>query len=336
LLYIAFAVLLFGTDPTASQSLLKTGLLALQRGNLEEARQDLEQAANLDGNNAYVWTSLSQVYLRSGQREKAVGAAAKAESIAPENGTLLHALAMFYRDANDLAKAFALAERAEQKQDSSSNRELIGAIAFPYAQALLRREDFNAAASIAADALKLLPDDAELVLAMGVAEYGQRRFDEAIQSFLRAIRINPTIPQGYLFLSRMLDQAGPHLPEITADFEAWAAENPNNAAAKLYLAQALLATDPRSQRAGELLREAIQLDPGNWDAHYQLGVFLADAHRYSEAATELERSVELNPNEPMAHYHLARVYDRLGRGEEAKHEREIHARLTAGNGKLAK
>ncbi|MBV8070178.1 MAG: tetratricopeptide repeat protein [Acidobacteriaceae bacterium] len=122
------------------------------------------------------------------------------------------------------------------------------------------------------------------------------------------------------------------MPEILKESEAWAAKNPQNAKAQMLLAKALLAGDPKSQRAKELLQRSISLDDRDWESHYELGVLLESEHDYAGAAQELSRATEQNPKEAIAHYHLARVYDRLGEPERAQAEREIHKRLTAATG----
>jgi Flp pilus assembly protein TadD len=48
-----------------------------------------------------------------------------------------------------------------------------------------------------------------------------------------------------------------------------------------------------------------------------------------KAVAEFRRAAELDPADSAAHYRLSRLYDRLGRAEEARREREIHARLVA-------
>ncbi len=177
-------------------------------------------------------------------------------------------------------------------------------------------------------ALSAHEQDPQLTLALGVARYGQRRFDEATTAFLKVIQLDPSVEQPYLFLGRTLESAGEHLPEITKDYEAWAAREGGNAKAQLLLAKALLAADHRSARAQALLQKSIELDGSDWEAHYQLGLTLADKRDWKAAAAELNRSIELNPKEPLPHYHLARVYDRLGQGERAEAERKLHQQLT--------
>lgn len=350
-------MLLFASDPNAARVLLKQGLLALQHGQLAEAQNNLEQASKLDTNNAYVWSSLAEVYLRVKQPEKALDAAKTAESAGAGNPVISHALAMFYSEAGDPARAAELEEKYAESGKGDANAlaraaDLYAAagdqkralpllqtaweraqtdpqIAFAYAEALLRSQQFSEAAAVADTTLRANPKNAQLTLTLGVARYGQRRFDEAITLFLQTIAIDPAIQQPYEFVGRVLDQAGAHMPEILKDYETWAAKNPQNATAQMLLAKAVLAEDPKSKRAEDLLHRSIALDDRDWEAHYELGVLLANEHDYAEAAKELSRATELNEKQPMPHYHLARVYDRLGEPEKAKAEREIHKTLTA-------
>ena len=181
-------VLLLPADASQAKALLQKGLIALQHGQLTEARSELEEASRIDDHNAFVWTSLAETYLRLGETERAESAAAKAAQTGENNSVVTHALSLFY---------------------------------FKYADGLLHRQDFTHAADVLSTALKQDPGNAQLVLAFGVARYGQRRFDEAILQFLKVIQIDPGIEQPYVFIAKMLDQAGPHLEEITKDYEAW-------------------------------------------------------------------------------------------------------------------
>jgi Flp pilus assembly protein TadD len=308
LLFVSLAA-----DPQPAD-LLKLGLVALKQGNIAEARFDLERASRADPKNAYVWSALAQTYLKANEPRLASTAAEKAEKIGGQDPIVEHALAMYYSEVGDLRHA----------------AKLDAQIAFVATKSLLERGDVTQAAEVAQSGLSGHPGDTQLVLALGVARYGQRRFDDAIVAFLKVIQIDPTIEQPYIFLGKILDQSGSHLPEITKDYESWAARDPHNAKAQLVLAKALLAADSRDERAQTLLEKSISLDTHNWESHYELGVLLEGKHDYPRAASELERSIELNPKQPEPHYHLARVYDRLGQPDRAQSERDIHRRLTAG------
>jgi len=284
-----------GQAATPSAS-LQRGLVALQHGQLTEARTALEEASHAEPNNPYVWSSLAETYLRLEEPAKASTAADKAERFAGKNPVIQQALGIFY---------------------------------FEFGQRLLQKQDFTQAAQVLGRGLRTNAKDPQLVLALGVARYGQRRFDDAAVAFLQVIQIDPRIEQPYTFLGKMLDQAGTHLEKITKVFETWEASNPQSAQAQLLLAKARLVNDPQDARAEALLRGSILLDASNWEAHYELGVLLAAKRNFREAAGELSRASEIDPKQPMPHYHLARVYDRLGESERAKTERELHQALVS-------
>jgi Flp pilus assembly protein TadD len=294
-LLVYACLLLLASDPAQAKPLLQQGLIALQRGDLAEARKDLQEASQADPRNSYIWSSLAETYLRLNDGRKAMAAATMAERFAGGNPVAAHALAIFY---------------------------------FHYADALLHQEKFTEAADLLTNVREKHPDDAQLTIALAVARYGQRRFDDAIALFLKTIKLAPDAEQPYVFLGKMLEQAGPQLPEITADFERYATANPTSAEAQLLLGKALLAADPQTDRALDLLNKAVSLDPKSWEAHFELGVLLESKHDYAAAERELQTAVQLEPAQPTPHYHLARVYDRLGEAGRAKAERDIHQRLT--------
>ena len=392
-MFFLLALLFLPVEPNQAVTLLQHGLVALQQGQTQQARADLEQASRFDSKNPYIWSSLAEVYLHLQEPKLASSAADQAATLGGTNPIVCHALAMYYSeagqparaaefeerfaestkadpdamaraatlylDSDDKEKALPLAQKAQQQHPSAPTEYLLARallangkpddaaghlhtawqtdphdsqIAFDWGQLLLRKGDATGAADAFETALTAHPDDAQLTLALGVARYGQRRFDEAISIFLKVIGIDPGIEQPYLFLGRMLDQANTRLPEITKDYETWLARDPGNAKASSLLAKARLAADGSDQTAESLLRNSIRLAPDNWESHYELGVLLETKQQYKEACNELVRGVELDPKQAMSHYHLARVYARLGEPERAKAEREIHQKLTTQKG----
>jgi len=203
---------------------------------------------------------------------------------------------------------------------------------FEAAHAHLLRQEFDPAVQILERGCKVFDKSAQLELALGVAYYGERRFEDATNAFLRTIDLAPEVPQPYVFLSKMLDQAAGRMPEIRRRFEAWSAGNPNDPLALFILAKALLAAGDDQARAEKLLRQSIALKGDQWESHYELGTLLEKQHKFAEAAVELERSIAIDSGQADVHYHLARVYDRLGQPDKAAEQRRIHERLTASAG----
>jgi Flp pilus assembly protein TadD len=313
------------------------------------------KAEKFGGDNPAINHGLAMYFAKAGQFEHAAELEQRFANSGRADPAAEERTAGLFLDAGKTAEAVAAAEKAVEQHPSPGAENVLGRallatgktdegekhlglawsgaqsdarFAFDYCQALLKKQDFSKAAEVLSTASESHPDDAQLVLALGVARYGQRRFDDAITAFLKVIRIDPQVEQPYVFLGKMLDQAGEHLGEITAAIEKWSTGNPTNALAPLLLAKARLASDSKDPMAEELLRKSIKLDEGNWEAHYELGVLLEGKRNWPGAAAELKRAADLDGKQAMPHYHLARVYDRLGDEQNAKTERVLHERLT--------
>jgi tetratricopeptide (TPR) repeat protein len=70
--------------------------------------------------------------------------------------------------------------------------------------------------------------------------------------------------------------------------------------------------------AREALEKAVQLDPGNAEARYQLGIWLFRAHRYPEAAAQFEQAAALRAGDARALDYLALCREALGQPERAE------------------
>lgn len=353
---LSFLFLLLFSQQPAQSNVLQQGLIALRDGRLPDAKNSFEAVIQQDPSNAFAWVSLAETSRRMGDVPGANDAAQKAEQFGADVPAIDHALAAFYTQQGQLAHAAALEERyarsakADAQAESrtaelyeragdlaSAERVLKNAweqrgsdpgIAFSYAQLLLQKLDFTAAEKAVASARAAHPKDPQLILVSGVARYGERRFADAMDEFLKLIRIDPTIPQPYEFLGKMLEQAGPKLPKIIDAFQARVQSAPDDALANLVLAKAKLMANARDPAAESLLRHSIAIEPERWESHYELGVMLENKHDFKAAEEELNRSIALDAKQPMPHYHLARVYDRLGEPELAKAQRKTHEDLS--------
>ncbi len=355
MLFLLLLAITFGQAP-AQTSALQRGLRALRDGNLAEAKSSFETAVQKDPKNAFAWVSLAETCRRMGDSTTASDAAQRAESFGSNIPVVDHALAAFYSELGQFSKSASFEERYanspkadaaaglrtaelyERAGDQASVERVLKStwqrqssdslVAFRYAQFLLRKLDFAAAASAVAPALATHPKDPQLILVLGVAHYGQRQFSSAIDDFLKVISIDPAIPQPYEFIGKMMEQVGPKLPEVTKAFETRVESAPNDALANLVLAKAKIAADAKDPEAEALVRHALSIDPKQWEAHFELGVILESKHDFKAAADELRQSIALDPTQAVTHYHLARVYDRLGETELAQAERKRNEELS--------
>ncbi len=274
----------------------RSGLLALQRGNLKEAESGLAQAAKLAPSDGRVWVALAQVRRRLGDEAGAESAAGLAAKNAAGNKPLLAALGAYYFEA---------------------------------AKPLLQTEHFAEAAKLLETARKRVPGDAQLELALGVACYGLRRFDDAAAAFLRTIDIDPTIEQPYVFLGRFPDQVASRLPEITRNFEAYEKAHPESYLGYFLHAKALNAGSGDATMSLKLLEKALSLNAKDPATQFERGTVLDRLRRYDDAAKAYEAAAALDPSDAPTQYRLARVYGRLGREADAQRARAAHEKLTS-------
>jgi len=110
--------------------------------------------------------------------------------------------------------------------------------------------------------------------------------------------------------------------EAVADFEYVLKHKPDNADALNYLGYTWVDKGVNLNRAFDMIRKAVELEPKSgaiidslgW-AHYKLGQF-------SEARLKLEDAVEISPNSATIIDHLGDVYWKLGRHREAGYQWE--------------
>jgi tetratricopeptide (TPR) repeat protein len=306
-------VLLLLAASTQFEATFRNGLVALQQGDLPAAEANLEAARKLEPQNGRVWVALSQTYWRLHRNADAEAAADKAFALAPSDPLVRKSLGIYYSETHQPLKAARIADG-----DSAA------ALYFEAAQPLLTEQKFAQAAAILEEAR---PKTAQLELALGVAYYGLRRFDEAADAFLRTIRLAPEIEQPYTFLGRIIDQIPTRLPEATERFAQFEAAHPLSAAGYLLHAKALNAQSSDPETILRLLDKALALDATDASAHFEKGTALDRLKRFADAAAEFEKAAALAPGDPAAHYRLARDYERLGRHDAARAEREKHARL---------
>jgi tetratricopeptide (TPR) repeat protein len=306
----------------------RAGLLALQRGDLESAQANLESASKLAPADGRVWVALSQTYWRLHKNADAENAAAKAAAVAPEDPAVLQSLAIYYSETNQVLKAArAAAKYASKVPTDKAALRRAGDLYFEAAQPLLEQQKFVEASAVLKEGIASAPSNAQLTLALGVACYGLRRFDDAANSFLRTIEIAPETDQPYLFLGRILDQIPARLPEVGRRFAAYETAHPESANGYLLHAKVLDAQSLEPEASLRLIEKSIAINGTDASGHFEAGTVLDRLQRFEEAAAAFERAAQLAPSDAATHYRLARDYDRIGKHEAAQAEREKHARL---------
>jgi tetratricopeptide (TPR) repeat protein len=209
---------------------------------------------------------------------------------------------------------------------TSSNQAESEASAFSRGDSLLLKGDYQKAVSIFQEGTAQYPHSAKLLLGLGVAYYSGGRYNDALDALCKAVDLDPSDRSAYFFLAQSYSASLLEADAVLSRLESYAKHQPQNAAAQYYYALCLWRSGMAgrspidSGRVEQGLRSALALDPSLVEAHFQLGVVLAEQHQDARALGEFERVVALQPDFAEAHYRAAQIYRRTGQKDRAQAE----------------
>lgn len=192
-----------------------------------------------------------------------------------------------------------------------------------------------------ASTLRLDPVSAAPALALGNLERAERRFDEARQAYLEALRRDPSLVPAHLGMADALDALGDEEESVRAytyvlkafptghdvcylglarvlhrkerldealKLLAKAAEaNPANPQVKAMRASVHLQKGDRKAAEADL-REALRLAPGDSASRDRLVDLLLARRALADAKEELKKATRLSPDDGRNHYRLGLIY----------------------------
>ena len=163
---------------------------------------------------------------------------------------------------------------------------------------------------------QIMADQAVSDIRRGMSEMTQTRYQDASNSFAKAVIKNAKDPMGYLLLGASLYWAG-KVDDAISEYQEALRLNPNNPMAYQLLGIAAGWKGDISS-AQEYFLTANRLDPNKADTHMNLGSTYAVQHKLEDALEHFRRATELAPREPLYHYQLGTLYEALGRDTQAE------------------
>lgn len=176
---------------------------------------------------------------------------------------------------------------------------------------------------------ELDPDSAAAHHGLGEVCYEQDRLEEAVAHFERALELQPeaTSVQYKLGLTYRkigdLEKAREHLSANRSDPVSFpdplivVLDRFVHHSRPLLKAGNLAMEDGKLEEAAELYRRAVEADPEDALAQYNLGFVLIRFGQRDEAEKRFRKAIELDPDYRNAHYNLASVLAQDGRWEKA-------------------
>lgn len=325
------------------QQLLDRGAAAMHEGKAAEAETWFRQAIVAAPDRPDGYLGLGMAELRGGEASNAaedLNLAIKKDPRTPAAHLFL-GIALYQLNRYDEA-ASALADELKLQPDSTEVLTWLGMAQLAAGRPELATAPLDHAAQLA-------PRDANIL-----ASRGRAHTQVAQQCYRQLYEVDPSSWQLHLAMAELFSSAQQHEQAI-AEYKAALVEQSKNAdlyeslgfeyqkmgrhqeAADAY--EQVLRLNPQSAAAlfnlGKiriekedpdagipLMEQAIQLHSSPAPSYYYLGYGLAAQGKYAEAAQSLEKSLAAQPTDVIRQndwYALVRIYQKLGRNEEAQH-----------------
>jgi len=323
------------------------------------AEQRLQDAVRRAPGSFDAQRALGAFYLHKGRLDAALPHLRSAQEIDPANYANGYDLALALIETGRLDEAREQVRRVLKVKDTGELHNLLGDIEeragqlvaaageyqiaahmdateehlFDWGNNLVQLHAFEPAAQVFHAGLERFPKSARIHIGLGIAQYSQGQYENAIKSFCEAVDLTPSDPRPYQFLGEMYGVAPELAPEITRRLARFVATRPRNAMGHLFYALSLwkgqpgAAAPPDLKQVEALLRRAVALDPRLAKGYLELGILLSDQQRFAEAVAPLRRATQLDPSQPQAHYRLAQAYQRTGQAALAASELRLFEQL---------
>ena len=351
-LSLILLVTLHQSPDTATQ--FNRAVALQQEGRLTEAESEYRALIRQKPDYVEAHANLGIVLARQGKYDQAIAAYETALRLSPQSLPVLLNLGIAHYRAGQFDKAvLVLAQFLELKPDYTQARQLYG-----LSLSALGKEE-EAIKQLEPTLDSALPDTAVLYalgiaylhlgkagflatlerlasfpagrptlhLLQGLAFLRDQEFEKALEELQSAEKLNADLPRLDFSLGLAHLKLG-HNKEAIASLEKAIARGGNDFSTLYYLSDAL--TDNGDlDLARQRLDAAMKLDPKSLMASGLLGKILFKQGKPSEALKPLEAAVAGLPQDTERRYLLARVYQQLGRREDASREFAEVQRLKA-------
>jgi tetratricopeptide (TPR) repeat protein len=166
--------------------------------------------------------------------------------------------------------------------------------------------------------LTLNAESAEADMLAGEALDEMKDHAGAMQQFRAAVKANPKEPNVHFGLGYLLWSQSQY-EEAAQEFQAELNNVPNQPSALAYLADCNMQLG-HPETARSLIEQAIKLEPKMELPHLDLGILDAGAGLRDDAMREFKVAEGLSPEDVNVHWRMARLYQAMGRKDEAKVE----------------
>jgi len=264
-----------------TEDAIKTLIELYQSGNLDEAEAKANELLKDSPNEVTILNILGVIQDGKGQSDKAIQTYTKALQIndkSPE--THFNMGSVFHKIAKNKDARTCYEKAINLKPD------FVNAY-FNLALVCQNLQDYESAEKNYQKTIDLQPNFHEAIGSLGTLMQAQGRLEEAIDNYQKAISIQPDA-RNYFNLAAGLRTKG-SLDEAIEYFEKSLSINNNDPNVLTSLGDALWHKGD-TKAAFEKLNQAIEIDPDNPMANYNLAVFLSDNNELDKSLNHFQRS----------------------------------------------
>lgn len=283
----------------------------------QAAFEACEGAESQDADHVETLVALGNLHRGTGEIERSLEKLERALSLAPNNEQVHAALGETHREAGDLTQA-ELSFRTAIRLDPAYWRNY-----WSLGRVVAEQGRLQEAAGFVLRAIELDPGNATAYSTLGGIYFYQNEYIKAAEAFRQSIGNHPT-PQAYANAGTQYFYGGDY-PQARAMFEQAVELSPADYRFHGFLAECILleqdngleAARPHFERAVELAREALGINPEDELTRAALANYLATLNDASGAGTELERLENAQPTDMRTLHVMGMARLALGQDDRA-------------------
>ena len=270
--------------------------ILLQQGKPEKVEEELEMQIKEKPDDIRNYLYLSEIYTKSGNRDKAIGILNQAKAREPANAMIRLALADNYKALKQFDNTFIELKVAFADPDLNVDEKVRIVLSFfPMFADFKARAYANELASIMT---KTHADEAKAFAVYGDVLFQEKKYPEARDSYKKALKLNDQIYQIWEQLLRIEISQGDYQQAI-ADGEEGLTVFPNQAELYLYTGIAYTQTK-KHEKAVSYLKNAADLETEDPEIRTQIFSTLGDSYnalkKFKESDQSYEKALEINPD----------------------------------------
>lgn len=295
------------------------GVLLAAQEQYKDAIHELEAADALKPGTFEILHDLGQVYLKSGDNDRALEVLNRALKLQPDSVETMYLAAQAYSNEENELSGLDLLVKAHKLDPRNTD------VIFLMARLSMKQAFYGDAIPLLEEGLKIAPKRPNLLAALGESYFMMGRVEQAKQTFQTLIEVDPSATS-YSFMGLWYRHEG-QFDEAVKYFERGLKADPHNAACLYNLGY--IATRQGRYDAGEKwLTEALAIQPDYVDALRELANLKMQQKKFAEALPILRKCAQLDPDPGPIYYRLGESERNLHQTEAAERDLKIFQTLS--------